>query len=207
MHPVRVPQRARFAALLALLALLLAAPAGHAQDEVSQPKAFDGPRFDWPTAGRLTQDYGCTGMTTNPRHGSCPGFHNGVDLANDWGTPIRAAGAGIVEHVGWDPYTHHGARAWVVIVGHGGGLRTWYAHLLPRHIDGANVGDYVEAGQLIGRMGMTGLATGVHLHLMVERGHQFLDPNHWFAGPPPRRLPALWELVPLDEPELGVNVL
>ena len=207
MHPRRVTHRARVATLLALLALLLGVPAAQAQDGTIEPKSLDGPPFTWPTAGRLTQDYGCTGMSTNPRRGSCPGFHNGMDLANDWGTPIRAAGPGIVEHVGWDPYTRYGPRAWVVIVGHADGLRTWYAHLLPRRIDGANVGDHVETGELIGRMGMTGHATGVHLHLMVEREGEFLDPNWYFAGPPPRRLLEGWELVPLDQPELGVNLL
>jgi len=147
-------------------------------------------------------------MSTNPRRGNCPGFHNGIDLANAWGTHIRAAADGIIEHVGWDPYSYRGARAWVVIIRHDNGLRTWYAHLLPRRIDGAHVGDRVEAGQLIGRMGMTGYATGVHLHLMVERDpSEFLDPNRYFAGPPPRRLLDPWELVPLEHPQLGLNVL
>ncbi|CAN5792674.1 hypothetical protein BH24CHL6_BH24CHL6_13750 [soil metagenome] len=88
--------------LALLLALLIGVQAGTAQDGAQAPKTFDGPPFSWPTAGRLTQEYGCTGMSTNPRRGGCRGFHNGIDIANAWGTEIRAAAPGVVRHVGWD---------------------------------------------------------------------------------------------------------
>jgi len=183
------------------------APLAAANDAAAEEKVFDDPAFSWPTAGRLTQDYGCTGMRTNPRRGACRGFHNGIDIANERGTHILAAAAGVVEYVGWDPYTHSGPRAWVVIIGHAGGLRTWYAHLLPRRVVGARVGDRVQHGQLIGHMGMTGRATGYHLHLMVEGERGFLDPHRYFAGSPPKRLLTKFDLVPLIRPTLGMTVV
>jgi murein DD-endopeptidase MepM/ murein hydrolase activator NlpD len=193
--------------LALLLALIVGVQGGLGQEGQPERKSFDGPPFSWPTAGRLTQDYGCTEMSTNPRRGSCRGFHNGIDIANAWGTQIVAAAPGLVKHVGWDPYDRSANPAWVVIIEHDNGLRTWYAHLLPRRLDGARVGDVVEAGQLIGLMGMTGYATGVHLHLMVERGGEFLDPNRYFDGPPPRVWLEHWQLVPLIRPSLGKTVL
>lgn len=193
--------------LALLLVLIVGAQAGLGQEGQPERKSFDGPPFSWPTAGRFTQDYGCTGLSTNPRRAGCRGFHNGVDIANAWGTEIRAAAPGVVTHVGWDPWDRSANRAWVVIIAHDNGLRTWYAHLLPRRLDGARVGDVVETGQLIGLMGMTGHATGVHLHLMVERDRQFLDPNRYFAGPPPRFLLQDWQLVPLIRPQLGSTLL
>ncbi|CAN5792605.1 hypothetical protein BH24CHL6_BH24CHL6_13740 [soil metagenome] len=54
---------------------------------------------------------------------------------------------------------------------------------------------------------MTGYATGVHLHLMVERDRKVLDPNRYFAGPPPRVLLEDWQLVPLIRPTLGTTLL
>ena len=96
--------------------------------------AADGSKpMKWPTGGRITQPYGCTGFSWEPRYGSCRHFHGGIDVAASRGTPIRAAGDGVVTHVGWDPW---GTRNWMVMVKHGGGLVTWYGHMRGRHIAG-----------------------------------------------------------------------
>lgn len=189
-----------------LLALALASVGAPAPAGAQEIKTLDEAAFSWPTAGRLTQEYGCTGFRTNGRRGGCAHFHNGIDIANARGTHILAAGPGTVRYVGWDPYTRSGPRAWVVIVSHANGLDTWYAHMLPRTVDGASVGDEVEGGQLIGYMGMTGIATGNHLHLMVERDGAFVDPGRYFEGRPPRRFLTKADLIPLVELTLGIDI-
>ena len=55
----------------------------------------------------------------------------------------------------------------MVIINHGGGVSTWYAHLVGKQIAGLHKGTRVRQGQLIGYMGTTGNATGVHLHFAV----------------------------------------
>jgi murein DD-endopeptidase MepM/ murein hydrolase activator NlpD len=143
----------------------------------------------WPAAGRLTQKFGCTGVRLNVRRGRCSFFHNGVDVANRGGTRIHAAARGVVRYVGWDPYARGRDRAWVVIISHGGGLRTWYAHLRPWRVARARVGDRVRRGQLIGYMGKTGRATGVHVHFMAEYKGDFVNPRRFLprgAVKPPR---------------------
>jgi murein DD-endopeptidase MepM/ murein hydrolase activator NlpD len=115
--------------------------------------------FSWPTRGRLTQGYG--------RH------HDGIDIASFQGTPIRAAAIGVVSYVGWNPWDQHG-RAFMIVVAHPGGFETLYGHTLPKRA--VRVGQVVRKGQVIGYMGSTGNATGVHLHLELRRGRVTLNP-------------------------------
>lgn len=164
--------------------------------------------FRWPTSGRLTQRYGCTGFRLNSRRGRCAFFHNGIDIASRRGTPIHAAAAGVVTHVGWDPYDRSRDPAWVVIVRHAGGLRSWYAHLLPRRVNRARVGDRVKQGQLIGYMGMTGKATGFHLHFMAQYGGRFVNPARFLPrGTKPPRTQSAWARARLSglRHEMGVR--
>jgi murein DD-endopeptidase MepM/ murein hydrolase activator NlpD len=153
------------------------------------PVAAAAPSSDgdwvWPTSGRITQRYGCTGAWTNGRSGRCRHFHNGIDVANEEGTPVRAARAGWVSYVGYNPW-ETGDRAWIVMIDHADGLTTWYAHMQPRAVYRAARGDWVTAGQLIGYMSDTGRATGVHLHFMVEKRGRFLDPRDFLVGEPAR---------------------
>ena len=118
----------------------------------------------WPTTGRITQGYGCTGFSSNPPYGSCRHFHKGIDIANSAWTKIRAASSGVVKFVGWNPYDPAGDQAWIVKIAHDNGLLGLYAHMKAVRVDGARTGDRVRAGQVIGYMGATGMATGVHLH-------------------------------------------
>ena len=83
--------------------------------------------------------------------------HQGVDYAAPMGTPIHAAGDGKVAFRGWQ-----GGYGNVVILQHGGHYSTLYGHM--SHIAGIHQGQHVEQGQTIGYVGMTGLATGPHLH-------------------------------------------
>jgi murein DD-endopeptidase MepM/ murein hydrolase activator NlpD len=124
----------------------------------------------WPTTGIVTQGYGCTGFSLAPPRGSCPGFHDGIDIANATGTPIRAAADGVVAFIG---YRIDGA--FVVVMGHAGGLETVYGHMLPRYP--VRAGQFVRQGTIIGYMGATGNVTGTHLHWEVSRGFSTLDPR------------------------------
>jgi len=142
--------------------------------------------FIWPTRGKVTQPYGCTGYPVEPRYGRCSHFHGGMDIAYERGTPIRAAAAGIVTHVGWDIW---GTRAWMVIINHGGDIVSWYAHLRGKQIAGLREGARVRQGQLIGYMSDTGMATGVHLHWAVLKAGRYVNPRNYVDGLPfrPRR--------------------
>ena len=144
--------------------------------------AANGRPFIWPTTGRITQPYGCTGFIAEPRLGSCRHFHGGIDIANGRGTPIRAAAAGVVTHVGWDIW---GTHAWMVMINHGGGVSTWYAHMRGKQIPGLHKGTRVRQGQVIGYMDATGNATGVHLHWAIVKNGHYVNPKSY------RRRPAV----------------
>ncbi len=94
--------------------------------------------------------------------------HEGVDVAGPSGSPIRAAASGRVVSAG----TYYGYGLHVVIA-HPDGLRTAYAHMSSLAV---RAGKPVERGDVIGRMGASGNATGVHLHFEVHRGGVALDP-------------------------------
>ena len=129
-------------------------------------------RFIWPTRGTVTQGYGCTGSSLAPSRGSCAGFHDGIDIANAAGTPIRAAGDGVVAYVGY-----RADGAFVVVMGHAGGFETVYGHMLPRYA--VRAGQFVKKGRVIGYMGSTGYSTGNHLHWEVSRGFVTVDPRSY----------------------------
>lgn len=133
----------------------------------------EGGTFSWPTTGRISQTYGCTGVVYNPRRGSCKHFHDGIDVVDAYGTPVRAIAAGVVAYAGWNPYDQEG-RAYVVDVVHADGYVSRYGHL----IAGSQVkaGDLVYTGQVLGRMGSTGKSTGTHLHFEVLRNGKDVNP-------------------------------
>ena len=83
-------------------------------------------------------------------------FHSGVDIKARWGDAVGASRAGIVTFAGW----YHGYGN-MIIVDHGGGVTTHYAHLSSFDVE---VGTRVERGMIIGRAGSTGRATSPHLH-------------------------------------------
>ena len=88
-------------------------------------------------------------------------FHTGIDFPASYGMPVRAAGRGRVIYAGWDS----GGYGYIVLVSHGYGVRTLYAHLSAL---AARRGRYVRAGRLVGRVGASGTATGPHLHFEVR---------------------------------------
>ncbi len=84
--------------------------------------------------------------------------HKGIDFAAASGTPIKAAGSGRIVSRG-----RNGGYGNVVVLAHNGGITTLYGHM-SRFAKGQKVGDRVQQGQVIGYVGMTGLASGPHVH-------------------------------------------
>lgn len=115
-------------------------------------------RFIWPTRGELSSPFGY-------RWGR---LHAGIDIANDLGTPIRAAGTGRVVYAGWQ-----GGYGYSIMLEHGQGYTTLYGHLADFHVSS---GDYVRGGMVIGYMGSTGFSTGPHLHFEVRHYGQPFNP-------------------------------
>ena len=103
-------------------------------------------------------------------------FHSGVDIKARWGDPVGASQAGIVQFAGW----YHGYGN-MIIVAHGGGVTTHYAHLSSFDIE---VGAQVERGTIIGRAGSTGRATSPHLHYEVRLDGNALNPFQTLALEP-----------------------
>jgi murein DD-endopeptidase MepM/ murein hydrolase activator NlpD len=96
-------------------------------------------------------------------------FHSGLDFPAPKGAPVLAAGAGRVTHAG------RAAGGWgtLVVIDHGKGVRTWYAHLSARRV---RVGQSVAAGTLVGLVGASGKASGPHLHFEVRLRGAAVDP-------------------------------
>jgi len=97
--------------------------------------------------------------------------HKGVDYAAPMGTPVYAAGSGHIQFRG-----EKGGYGNVIEINHGGGIVTVYGHLArfaPLH-----AGSYVQQGETIAFVGMTGLATGPHLHYEFHVNGRYVDPQH-----------------------------
>jgi len=166
--------RMRMAVAVGLLAFAFAS-----YGPLAQPAAAY--TWVWPTTGRITQGYGCTGFSWEPPYGSCRHFHKGIDIANDAWTKIRAASSGVVLYVGYNPYDPACCQAWIVRIKHDNGLIGLYGHMKPVRVDGARKGDRVRAGQVIGYMGKTGMATGVHLHFGFFRDGTPVNPRNYIT--------------------------
>ena len=116
--------------------------------------------------------------------------HNGVDYAANVGVPVMATANGVVTHRGWS-----GGYGNLVEIRHGNGYVTRYAHL-SGFGSGVAVGGRVRQGQTIGFVGMTGLATGPHLHYELRRNGRVEDPLD-IRIPPGEPIPeakwSVWE--------------
>lgn len=118
-----------------------------------------------PDVGEVSSDYG---WRTDPFHGAQK-FHAGIDLKASYGQDVPAAAAGTVTFAG-----ERGAYGLMVEVRHANGATSRYAHLSSAAVA---VGDSVSSGQLVGRVGQSGRATGPHLHFEVLVNGQRVDPG------------------------------
>ena len=121
------------------------------------PAAIDNTTLPtaWPLRGQVTAGFG---QRLDPFSGEGT-FHAGLDISAPFGSRVQAAGDGIVVYAGRD--SGYGNE---VLVNHGNGITTKYGHLSKIH---AVIGQEVKRGQVIGTVGMTGRATGPHLHYEV----------------------------------------
>jgi murein DD-endopeptidase MepM/ murein hydrolase activator NlpD len=123
----------------------------------------------WPVMGRLLSHFG---SREDPFHGH-QAFHTGVDISAPVGTPVRAAADGIVVAADWA-----GAYGKAVLVDHGNGIQTLYAHLSRFDVI---PGQEVRLGQVIAGSGATGRVTAPHVHYEVRRGGTPINPYSYLA--------------------------
>ncbi len=128
-----------------------------------------GTLFIWPTVGVITSPFG---MRHDPFTGIME-FHNGVDIANVQGTPVKAAMDGRVALVG-----RNRGYGNFIILDNGNGFQTLYGHLFKSLVQ---KGQYVKAGSEIGLMGDTGYATGPHLHFTIYRNSAPVNPLQYLT--------------------------
>ncbi len=123
----------------------------------------------WPVYGRLMSSFG---GRSDPFSGE-GAWHKGVDLSAPRGTPVHATADGIVVHASWG-----GSYGNLVVIDHGNGMQTYYAHLsrfavLP--------GQEIRRGEVLGYSGATGRATAPHLHYEVRVGGNPVNPYKYLS--------------------------
>jgi murein DD-endopeptidase MepM/ murein hydrolase activator NlpD len=138
---------------------------------------FSNPQIDrttvpslWPVRGQITAGFG---QRMDPFSGE-GAFHAGVDISVPFGTKVQAAADGIVLEAG--PESGYGNQ---ILIDHGYGLTTKYGHLSRIFVV---VGQELKRGQVIGAVGMTGKATGPHLHYEVLIHDTPVNPTKYLHG-------------------------
>ncbi|MCY0931067.1 LysM peptidoglycan-binding domain-containing M23 family metallopeptidase [Streptomyces sp. H27-H1] len=127
--------------------------------------------------GALPVSGGAVSARYHQAGGWAAGYHTGIDFAVSTGTQVRAAAAGTVVSSG-----RQGAYGNAVVIKHGDGRYTLYAHLSSAT---ASEGERVSAGERIGRSGDTGNSTGPHLHFEVRSSNSYgadINPVTWLNG-------------------------
>jgi murein DD-endopeptidase MepM/ murein hydrolase activator NlpD len=127
-------------------------PADEVEADDSKAKA----KFLWPTRQhRINQYYGWK--------------HTGLDIEGDYDDPIYASADGVVETAGWNS----GGYGLQIIINHGNGNKTRYAHASKMYV---KVGDTVKRGEVIAMVGTTGRSTGTHLHYEIYIANKRVNP-------------------------------
>ncbi len=124
--------------------------------------ASRGSALTWPVEGVISSRYGWRDT----------GFHYGLDIAADTGSPIKAALSGQVIEAGWK----NNAYGYTVMVDHGNGLKTLYGHASALLVQD---GERVRQGDSIALVGSTGNSTGPHLHFEVRVNNICTDPMEY----------------------------
>ena len=124
----------------------------------------------WPVQGRLLSFYG---KRTDPFSGE-GASHTGLDISAGTGTPVHAAADGIIGRAEWS-----GRYGKLVVIDHGHGLQTWYAHLSRFEV---LPGQDIRMGQVLGLSGGTGRVTSPHLHYEVRNGGNPVNPRSYMSA-------------------------
>ena len=133
---------------------------------------YVGGTMAWPAPGytRITSPFG---MRTHPITGVYK-LHTGVDIGAPYGSNFIAANDGIVIYAGWN-----NAYGNMVIIDHGGGITTLYAHGSEILV---NVGDTVYIGTPVLKVGSTGYSTGAHAHFEVRVNGEYVQPLDYITS-------------------------
>ena len=129
-------------------------------------------RLPWPVSGKVIRGFG---KHTHPKYGTVT-MNNGIDIQAPSGTPIMAVAAGVVEFVDWID-----AFGKCVILNHGGGYYTLYAHVATTMV---SQGQRIARGQAIAEVGDTGSMEGYVCHFEVRQARKALDPTQWLGKKP-----------------------
>lgn len=117
-----------------------------------------------PVSGVISSRYGVSSRIRSSNH-------TGLDIATSSGTPIKAIASGTITGA-----SYQGAYGNLVKIDHGNGLETWYAHTSKMYVE---VGQKVEAGEVIAAVGSTGNSTGAHLHLEIRINGEHVNPQNY----------------------------
>ncbi len=131
-----------------------------AQNRTPDAGAVSGTgQFAWPISGVITQRFSW--------------YHRGLDIATAHGTQVLAADSGTIKIAGWPDNGGYGNR---VVIDHGNGYETWYAHLSRFAVV---AGQRVKRGDVIGYEGSTGRSTGPHVHFEIRLNGAFVNPSNY----------------------------
>jgi len=124
----------------------------------------------WPAAGKISSGFG---MRAHPRYGDRR-MHTGIDITLPRGTPLHATADGVVSFA-----DRSGGNGNIVVIEHGHGLSTVYAHNTRNSV---KAGQTVKRGEVIAYSGSTGMSTGPHVHYEVWRNGQSINPEPFLTG-------------------------
>ncbi|HTL98340.1 MAG TPA: peptidoglycan DD-metalloendopeptidase family protein, partial [Holophagaceae bacterium] len=127
-------------------------------------------RFEQPTPGRLTSSFGLRRFF----NGEARAPHSGLDIAAPMGQAVRAPAAGTVMHTGNFFFSGN-----TVLIAHGEGVVSLLCHLKDLAV---SQGQTLHEGDLVGHVGMTGRATGPHLHWSLSLNNARVDPRLFLPG-------------------------
>ncbi len=139
----------------------------------TKPVTASKDKYIWPIKDSftITDGFGARNMAESP-------YHYGIDLAVSSGTPIYAADGGVV--ITANANVHASSYGYYVLIRHDNGQETLYAHMRSEPL--VSVGERVYQGQQIGEVGMTGLATGPHLHFEIRINGDKVNPIRYLPG-------------------------
>ena len=126
----------------------------------------------WPVLGHITDSFG---ERLDPFSGE-GAFHTGVDVASDYGAPVHATADGIITIA-----ENHAGYGRLVVIDHGFGITTWYAHLSSFS---AVPGSRVKRGEVVGYTGISGRSTGPHVHYEVRMNNAPINPWRYMRATP-----------------------
>lgn len=139
-------------------------------------KPYSGGTFVWPqpSSFRITSDFGWRGDIGVP---GATRYHQGIDISANMYDPVIAAAPGTVTFVGY-----YGTGGKTVMIDIGSTITIIYHHLNDYAVE---LGDHVEAGTVVGRVGMTGATSGPHLHFSVRVNGTYVNPRPYLGLPMP----------------------